>query len=202
MIVFLEHNIVFFRMPHTGTRAFSKYCIRRLKTEIKLLGLRRYHSTKAPKEYRGEDWKYAVTVRHPLHRLVSIYFDPAVQKHLKKPAFEAFVDAVLEKRYCGRWEFEMLFPNMSDFIDSIPGEITYLFRQESLSRDLSALPFIPDAFRLPRRGWRQVGEDRIPMAAFYRHDRVHKKALAWAGDDFERFGYDPKDLSEPCISPT
>ena len=193
MIIMPDFKYVYVDIPKTGSMSLDSFFKSGFNGEDLVFhdphqGERLYkHRRDLPKEY--VDYGIIISVRNPFTRAVSFWQD--CYRHKWEPfceTFDEFMDICLEnlKREDDPVDHMLarLYP-MHKYLDPIP-RIDHIIHQETLDKDVKALPFVTGGIKVPKRNTNPASVKWEAIAT----PELREKVITWAGKDFEMFGYE------------
>lgn len=198
MVICKERKFVFICVPRTGSQTLQEWFVTELVPPAQQVR-GKFHRHRLP---RGVDdsWVVVATVRHPLDRLVSLFYrfrshtiKSWIEKRKKRGRmgrkvtydFPEFVQLVLQdqRRYFSERD---RITTVCAFLRKTRRPVLRLLRYETLERDVQALPFVQQRVELNNR----YASKRKPLREYYRNPELLALALEWARTDCEPYGYE------------
>jgi hypothetical protein len=196
MIISDRYQFVYYDPPKTASTAIDKFFIQKYggvaQKRLNRGAVRTKHARKpAPKGYLR-----IASVRNPFKRATSYYF---FQKHMphsqrvmlmNEAAFESFdtwLDFLIENNKKDTYtqdSIEYIYFPQWKFLE--PMGYDKIIKVESINEDLSSLPFVKNHVVLPKSNTTQ----KYPKWSELETPERKEKIIAWAGKDFELFGYE------------
>lgn len=202
MIISKSYKYVFTSTPKTGTHSF--YRLLQDEFDGKRLGPH-YHRTEQPSLGRiAPEYTYFSTVRNPYERMVAMWnslFFSKPDKHnyreawmqiLKTDDFTAFCKFAAENKdgieRIAKLRLPMLMIPQHRWYTKMPEE-TIPLHLENISVEFHELPFVDKQVNIPRLLHRK----HAPWSELKTEENT-AYINEWAGNDFEKFGYDKEDI--------
>jgi len=188
-----RNKFVFIDLPCNAPRAFTRLLTKQFAAVAPEDARDSFLHPDEIKAKASCDSVVFTVVRHPFTRLIAFYHDDFGKRvRLPEEGFAEFVERLSQGHYHirgkavlrkARWFFR---PQTAMIEIVAQGIKVKPIKLEVIDRSFSRLPFV--------RGSRKVKQ--IPVKSFVLKDYFTEKAIvenaiSWAGEDFERFGYEP-----------